>query len=46
VIALIIAVFVSKKIGIYLGILVLLSLPFLQINWPPALRWIDWPYLD
>jgi len=32
--------------GIYLGILVLLSLPFLQINWPPALRWIDWPYLD
>ena len=32
--------------GIYLGIFVLLSLPFLQISWPPALRWIDWPYLD
>jgi protein-S-isoprenylcysteine O-methyltransferase Ste14 len=32
--------------GIYLGIAILLSLPFLQIHWPPALRWIDWPYLD
>jgi len=32
--------------GVYLGIFVLLSLPFLQIHWPPALRWIDWPYLD
>ena len=30
----------------YLGIFIALSLPFLLINWPPALRWIDWPYLD
>ena len=37
---------VLATFGIYLGILVLLSLPFLQIHWPPALRWIDWPYLD
>jgi protein-S-isoprenylcysteine O-methyltransferase Ste14 len=37
---------VLATFGIYLGILMLLSLPFLQIHWPPALRWIDWPYLD
>jgi protein-S-isoprenylcysteine O-methyltransferase Ste14 len=37
---------VLATFGIYLGILVLLSLPFLRIHWPPALRWIDWPYLD
>ena len=30
----------------YLGIFISLSLPFLLIHWPPALRWIDWPYLD
>jgi protein-S-isoprenylcysteine O-methyltransferase Ste14 len=37
---------VLATFGIYLGIAMLLSLPFLQIHWPPALRWIDWPYLD
>ena len=37
---------VLATFGIYLGITILLSLPFLLINWPPALRWIDWPYLD
>ncbi len=37
---------VLATFGIYLGILMLLSLPFLQIHWPPAIRWIDWPYLD
>lgn len=30
----------------YLGIFIALSLPFLLINWPPALRWIDWPYTN
>ncbi len=32
--------------AVYLGITIALSLPFLLIHWPPALRWIDWPYLD
>jgi protein-S-isoprenylcysteine O-methyltransferase Ste14 len=37
---------VLAAFAIYLGISMLLSVPFLQIHWPPALRWIDWPYLD
>ena len=37
---------VLATFGIYLGIAVLLSLPFLLIHWPPALRWIDWPYRE
>jgi len=28
---------------IYLAILVLLSLPFVLLNWPPDLGWSDWP---
>lgn len=28
---------------IYLAILVLLSLPFVLLNWPPQLGWSDWP---
>lgn len=32
--------------AIHLGIIMLISLPFLQIHWPPAIRWVDWPYLD
>lgn len=28
---------------VYLGMFVLLSLPFVLLNWPPHLGWSDWP---
>lgn len=30
--------------AVYLVIFVLLSLPFVLLNWPPHLGWMDWPY--
>ena len=31
---------------VYAGIFVLLSLPFVVLNWPPHLGWSDWPRLS
>jgi len=30
--------------AVYLVILVLLSVPFVVLDWPPGLGWFEWPY--
>ena len=30
--------------GVYIAILILLSLPFPLLNWPPGYGWLDWPW--
>ena len=29
---------------LYTGLLILLSLPFYVLNWPPGFGWFSWPF--